>query len=338
MVSQKKKVTIKDVAKEAGVSYATVSRALSGSTEIGEETRHRILKICDDMGYSPNSLARSMVSKKTNTIGVIVPSIENDYMSGIVSSLELNLKKQGYNIMVCNSMYDLDVEREAFRLLISKQVDGLVIIPTGTETYSSLKPLIESIPIVFIGENLKNIPENYVSINNYEGGKMGTEYLYSLGHRNILYMGCRKNSLTHERRIQGYLDACGELGIKVKHIDSTYGRSSVEAGYATAKHVFDKSLNFTAIFCAADSFAIGVMKAADEAGIRIPEDISIIGFDNLPFTGLPRIDLTTIDQSKNELAKSAVEILVGIIEKRNNGYVHRVLEPSLVERSSCNKI
>lgn len=337
MVTQSKKVTIKDVAREAGVSYATVSRALSGSVEISENTRHRIMEICDEMDYSPNSVARSMVIKKTNTIGVIVPSIENDFMSEVVSSIELRLRDNGYNIMACNSLYDLSIEKNALQLLISKQVDGLIIIPSGSKTYESIRNLIGSLPTVFIGENLQHYPESYVTINNYEGGIIGTEYLYSLGHRKILYLGSRKNSQTHQRRLKGYTDACKKLGIKAMHIDSTYTRSSIEAGYSMAKRIFEKEYDFSAVFCAADSVAIGVMKAADEAGIKIPEDISLMGFDNLSFTALPRIDLTTIDQSQKALADAAVELIVDKMKNGDTGYVHKVLKPALITRSSCKK-
>lgn len=335
MNNSSKKVTIKDVAQAAGVSYATVSRAFSGSSEIGEDTKKRILEISKEMGYSPNNVARSMVVKHTNTIGIIVPSIENAYMSEIISNAELKLKESGYNIMACNSLYDLNIEKDALQLLMGKQVDGLLIIPSGTETYSSLKPLLGDLPVVFIGENIQHHPDSYVSINNYEGTKMGTEYLFSLGHRHIVYLGSRKNSVTHQQRLMGYLDACNQLGIEPVHVDSNFKRSSQQAGYLLAQHLFEKPRDYSAIFCASDSLAIGVMQAADEQGIHIPEDISLMGFDNLPFTALPRIDLTTIDQSQGDVADAAVNVLVDIINNGNSGYVHKILQPTLIERSSC---
>lgn len=333
-----KKATIKDVAKAAGVSYATVSRAFSGSPEIGEETRKKVLEISKAMGYLPNTIARSMVVKQTNTIGIIVPSIENDYMSEIISNAELRLKEFGYNIIVCNSLYDPEIEKEAIMLLKGRQVDGFLIIPCTSDNYDSLSPILENLPTVFIGENIKSHPASFISTNNYEGTRMGTDYLYSLGHRRIIYLGARNNSTTHRKRLDGYLSACKDLGIEPCHIDSSFKRSSQQVGYLLAKHLFEKQLTCTAIFCAADSLAIGVMQAADEEGIKIPEDLSLIGFDNLPFTSLPRIDLTTIDQSQGEIADVAVDMLLDQIKNGNTGYIQRILKPTLVERSSCKMI
>ena len=332
------KVTIKDVAKAAGVSYATVSRAFSDSSEIGENTKKRILKISETMGYMPNSVARSMVKRRTETFGLVVPSIQNPYMSEFTSCLELRARKLGYSVMVCNSYYDLNSEQSVLRLLLGKQVDGLFLMPIGTESYDAILPLSQYVPSVFIGENLKNLSESYVSVDNYVGAKIGTEYLYSLGHRNILYLGARKNSVTHEKRLQGYIDACRELGIPADYLNSNFQRSSQQNGYMLAKHLFEKKLKHTAIFCSADSLAIGVMQAADEIGIRIPEDLSLMGFDNISFTSLPRISLTTIDQSIGDMAEAALEVMMEKLNGKSSGSLCRTLKPTIVERTSCKMV
>ena len=206
-------VTLKDVAKVAGVSYATVSRALSGSPEIGESTRKRVIKICEEMGYTPNSVARSMVMKRTNIIGLVVTSIDNPFMSEMIAHLEIYARRCGYNLMVCNSSYDPALEKEVLSLLIGRKVDGVIMIPVGSESYDTLKTLTAQVPTVFIGENLMDLPENYVSVDNTTGMQQATEYLYSLGHRRILYLGARDSSMTHKLRLDGYLNACRKLGI-----------------------------------------------------------------------------------------------------------------------------
>ena len=162
-------VTLKDVAKVAGVSYATVSRALSGSPEISEETRRRILKLCKEMGYTPNSVARSMVKRCTNVLGLIVPSLNNPFMSELTAHLEIYARTRGYNLMVCNSSYDYDLEKEVFSLLVGRQVDGIIMIPVGHESYEPLNALTSQVPTVFISENMKDYPENYVSVDNHRG-------------------------------------------------------------------------------------------------------------------------------------------------------------------------
>ena len=140
------KVTIKDVAKVANVSFTTVSRALSGSSEIGEETRRRILKLCEEMGYTPNAVARSMVMKRTNIIGLIVASIDNPFMSELTTHIEIYARRCGYNLMVCNSSYDTELEKEVFSLLLGRQVDGIILLPVGNESYDSLKSLTAQVP------------------------------------------------------------------------------------------------------------------------------------------------------------------------------------------------
>ena len=333
-----KSVTIKDIAKVAGVSYATVSRALSGSPEIGEETRARVLKLCREMGYTTNYVARSMVMKRTKLIGLIVANIDNPFMSELAYHIELRAREKGYNLMLCNSSHELELERQVFSLLVGRQVDGIVLVPSSSDSYKNLKPYLARVPTVFMSENLRDLPESYVAVDNYRGTHIGVEYLRALGHRQILYLGRRKGSMTHQLRAEGYLNACHTLGIEPAFCNSNFSFSSIQAGYQLARHVFQKPLRQTAIFAAADSLALGVMEAAEEAGIRIPEDLSLLGFDNIMYTALPKINLTTIEQPKKTMASMAVDVLLEKISDPNAGYSHRILTPSLVERGTCMRI
>ena len=331
-------VTLKDVAKVAGVSYATVSRALSGSPEIGENTRKRVIRICEEMGYTPNSVARSMVMKRTNIIGLIVTSIDNPFMSEMIAHLEIYARQCGYNLMVCNSSYDPALEKEVFSLLIGRKVDGIIMIPVGSESYDALKTLTAQIPTVFIGENMMDLPENYVSVDNTTGMQQATEYLYSLGHRKILYLGARDNSMTHKLRVDGYLNACKKLGIEANVVRNSNPRSSIQVGYELAKAHFEQPFSETAILCAADTLAIGAIQAAYEKGIRIPQDLSLMGFDNITFSALPPISLTTVNQPKLELAVSALDMLLNRIKRPDMPHTKTILFPSLVLRNSCRAI
>ena len=331
-------VTLKDVAKVAGVSYATVSRALSGSPEIGESTRKRVIKICEEMGYTPDAVARSMVMKRTNIIGLIVTSIDNPFMSEMTAHLEIYARQCGYNLMVCNSSYDLGLEKEVFSLLMGRKVDGIIMIPVGSESYEPLRAMTAQIPTVFIGENLMELPENYVSVDNASGMQQATEYLYSLGHKRILYLGARDNSMTHTLRAEGYYNACRKLGITPNVMRNTSSRSSVQVGYELAKTHFERPFEETAILCAADTLAIGVLQAAYEKGIRIPQDLSLMGFDNITFSALPPISLTTVNQPKLELAVSALDMLLNRIKRPDAPHTKTILTPSLVIRNSCRAI
>ena len=207
-----KSVTLKDVAKAAGVSYATVSRALSGSSQIGSDTRERIIKLCDEMGYTTNYVARSMVMKKTDLIGLVVPAIENEFMSHLAYYVEMSARSRGYNIMLCNSGPDLKQEKTVVKLLLGRKVDGILIVPQSPKTYENIQAYTDQVPTVFLSENLRDQPQSYVSVDNTQGTFLGTEYLYSLGHREILYFG-RRNSTTHQLRAEGYIRACQQLGL-----------------------------------------------------------------------------------------------------------------------------
>ena len=173
-----KNVTLKDVAKAAGVSYATVSRALSGSNQIGKSTRERIVRLCDEMGYTGNYVARSMVMKKTYLLGLVVPAIENEFMSQLAYYVEMSARARGYNIMLCNSEPDLKQEEMVVKLLLGRRVDGILIVPQSPATYEKIAPLLEQIPAVFLSENLRDQPQSYVSVDNSRGAYLGVEYLH----------------------------------------------------------------------------------------------------------------------------------------------------------------
>lgn len=329
------KVTLKDVAKVANVSFTTVSRALSGNPEISNDTRDRILKICEEMGYTTNYIARSMIKKKTELIGLIVPSIDNPFMSELAYYIEVTARRSGYNLILCNSHPDLTQEQKVMQLMVGHQVDGVLIIPQKPESYENLKRYTALIPSVFLSENLKDQNGSYISVDNQRGTQLGTEYLYKLGHRNILYYGCRTGSTTHQLRADGYREACQMLGIAPKIVYFDSASSSIELGYEMAHKALEQKREITAVFASTDSNAIGLMQAAREMNIRIPEDLSLLGFDNIRLASLPQIDLTTVAQPKEEMAVRAVKMLIRKIEKQSSAPAFEIIEPALVERSSC---
>lgn len=333
-----KNVTIKDVAKAAGVSYSTVSRALSGSPEISEDTRARILQICKEMNYTANTVARAMVMKSTKLLGLILTDVNNPFMSELSYHIDRQSRARGYNIILCNSNRDMEQERELFELMLGRQVDGVILLPSGPESYESLCPYLSRIPTVFVGENLREAPESYVSVDNFHGARLGVEYLYELGHRDILYFGRRRGSTTHQLRAEGYAAACADLGLTPQYCNNTFSSTTIKYGYQLARQLFAQQRRFTAIFAATDTNALGILQAAEENGIRIPRDVSLLGFDNIRDSGLPRIDLTTVEQPKKMLASVAVDSLLDKIQNELSGYSHRILTPTLIERSSCRRI
>lgn len=333
-----KYVTLKDIAKIANVSSATVSRALSGSKEIGEDTRERILKISRDMGYTTDYVARSMVMRSTRTLGLIVTNLNNPFMSELAFYAEKSARAAGFEMILCNSSHDLEQEKHVFQLLIARRVDGIIVVPTEQESYAVLSPYISQVPTVFISESIREMPVNFVSVDNYAGSVLGTEYLISLGHRDIIYFGRRIVSVTHHLRAEGYIATCMKNNIQPRFVDNPHPSTSIRNGYEIAVKLFEKKpLDFSAIFASSDTNALGIIKAADEAGIQIPQDISLLGFDNISFADLPKIELTTVEQPKEDMAKQAVNTLVRRIQGNEAGPAGQNLPPRLIIRKSCVK-
>ncbi len=259
-------------------------------------------------------------------------------MAELAYHIDRQASKRNYNIILCNSAGDLEQELEIFKLMLGRQVDGIILCPCSSDSYKKLQPFLNSIPTVFLGDNLRDAAESYVSVDNFKGTYSGVEYLYELGHRDIIYFGRRRGSNTHQQRGEGYLAACNALGLTPQFFDNTFSSTSIKNGYEMAMQLFSQKKKYTAIFASTDTNALGIMQAAEELNIRIPEDVSLLGFDNIRDSGLPRIGLTTVGQPIKLLASITVESLLDQIENELAGYSHRIVSPQFVERSSCRRI
>lgn len=330
-----KPITIKDIARQAGVSYSTVSRALAGSPLIKESTRSLILETAKKLGYTANYAARSIVMRESKIIGVILPNIDNPFMSEFAYYLECDARAKGYSLMLCNSSYNLETEQKAFEVLLGRQADGIVLYPVNKHSYAGLKKHLHKVPTVFINEDLQNTPESYVAVDNYQGTQMGAQYLLGLGHRRIVFFGQNDVSSTLILRAQGYKNACLQAGATPIFWHNNGKIPTIQAGYEMAKTLFANQRGFTALQCADDTLALGALQAADELGIKVPEDLSILGFDDIRYAALPRINLTTIEQPKHAMASVAVRMLLEKMNADFEDYTHRILAPKLVERHSC---
>ena len=336
-----KSITIKDIAKIAGVSYATVSRALSNSPGISEDTRERVLEICREQGYRPNILARSLISNKTNVLGLIVPDISNPFYAEGAFHIEIYARSLGYNVMLCNSLSKPEQTAALFEFLVGHQVDGMILVSPHDDERAQVARQLHLVPTVIIGDS--EIADSTVvceassiRLDNFAGGQLGTEYLLGLGHREIFYLGYRPGSMTHTRRVSGYKAAMKAVGLKRHVMDNHSDVSSSEAGYRLGLELFRSGQPCTAVFAATDAVALGILNAADECGVSIPDDVSLLGFDNISYAGLSRINLTTIDQRKPRLAAGAIDLLTDAIAHPDREEdVRRIIRPALVERSTC---
>lgn len=336
-----KRVTIKDIAKIAGVSYATVSRALSDSPEISVQTRERIKEICIRENYRVNTLARSLINNRTNVLGLILPDISNTFYAEVAYSIETYAREQGYNVMLCNSKNDPIQAVERFNFLTDQQADGIILCTSSNPVRDQLSPFFTTVPTVLMGDSnadYQALQCNAVSLDNFAGGQMGMEYLIAQGHKKICYLGAHDRSTTHIPRLAGAVYAAEQANISLRVVENPTTFSSIETGHQLANEIFSESFDCTAIFAATDLLALGVLEAAEEAKIRIPQDLSLLGFDNCMFSQLPKIKLSTIDQHKPELGKTAVDLLLQLIDDRRANrpnYMQRILTPTLIARETC---
>lgn len=334
------RITIKDIARIAGVSVTTVSRALNHSADISEDTKERILRICQEEGYRTNLLARSLISSKTNTLGLILPNIANPFHAQLALSIETCARENGYQVMLCSGRPGDGKIESMFEYLIAQRVDGVLLSSFGDQARDLLLRYQDTVPSVLLGAcapDASGARINSVSTDNFAGGRMAAEYLYRLGHRDVVYLGLRPGSTTHAVRHLGFVTAARELGMQVTTVENTISSSTtIESGYAIAQEFFSRPFSQTAMFTASDAMALGAMQVADQLGISIPEQLSIMGFDNIEYAALPGIRLTTLAQNTSRMARAAVRLLLELGESDFRGeFTHKIIQPTLVERATC---
>lgn len=328
-------VTIRDVAKTAGVSVATVSRVLSGAGPTSPEARQKVIDAVNALKYIPNFSARTMASHKSNMIGLVVDTPFSPYMSEIISYIEKALYAWNFDLILCGAYYDVSREERLISSLISRRVDGL-IIATGRPSYSeNIRELLRRVPAVLVGKANTFDGHPGITTDYFQGGVIGTRYLLELGHRKIVFLGRREVSTSQKLRADGYAYVCEQWGVEPLFWDNPENENSVQMGYSMAMACRNAYPELTAVFAASDSLAIGTIKAADELGVRIPKQLSVLGYDNTFLASTPRINLTTIDQPKQLMAESAVRMLIDHINNPEMKFDNTLLMPALVKRDTC---
>jgi len=310
------RTTIKDVAREVGVSINTVSRALNGKPDVSPETRRLVLKAAQRLNYMPNKLARGLRSNKTGIIGVIVADIANPFFSAVVKGMGKAAKELGYSIILQDTSENYKNEEEAIQIMISEQVDGLLITPVQTEK-RSIHMLQESgIPFVLVARYFDDADTDYVVADDVQGGYLATAHLIEKGHEKIAFINGPAYNSSAIERFQGYKKALEEHDIGLNESLIRNGALTMEDGYTYGKALLmDHDPQPTALFTFSDFVALGAMKAVREAGLRIPEDIAIVGYDDIDFAFCLESPLTTIRFPKREIGEEAISVL----EKKIDG-------------------
>lgn len=335
----KKNVTLKDIAKKANVSHATVSRALNDHREININTREKIKNIAKEMGYFPNVLARGLVNNTSKSIGVIIPDITNPFFSQIIKGVEDFSNYKGYSVILSNTSWDEEREIKNILEMAQRRIDGLIITPVSGDTYYRIKELNINTPVVYIAGRLDESDMNYVVIDDEMAGFTATEYLINLGHENIFFIGGSDKTVGIVHRLQGFKKALAKHNIECPSSSVINCSIRRDSGYAVMSDLIQQNRIPTAVVAGNDFIALGVMEAIEANGLSVPEDVSIIGFDNIDFAAFSKISLTTIDVPKYEMGKAAAEIIINNSKENNLKVPNQVVvESSLKIRSSCRKI
>lgn len=332
-------VTLKDIANRAGVNKSTVSRALSGKGVISEDKKEEILKIADELGYIPNETAKVLAGEKAKTIGIILPEIDCNYYASVASTIENRLKENGYSLIIGQTGFEFNNELHYLELFARKNLDGIIFDlynnDSFTKVFNRIKKSLKT-PIVFI-ECFNAMAEyDVINIDNHHGVDLAVEHLVSLGHQKI---GFISEYLSSPVRLPAFTASLEKHGIAVNHDMIKIGKERLEeGGYLRMKELLREAPSVTAVFASYDTMAQGAMKAIKEHGLRIPEDISIIGFDNIRESAYFSVPLTTIAPPVMEMGKIAVNILIDKINNGTSGLIQHVsLKPRLVTRDSTAK-
>jgi LacI family transcriptional regulator len=329
--------TVKDVAKLAGVSIATVSHVINKTRFVSEETTTRVNEAIDELGYYPNMLVSGLRNKKTYTIGLVMPSISNETFGLLAETIQKLLFSSGYNLIICNTSYDLDIEEEAFNTLIRKKADAIIAIPSNREG-KKLKEIKEmGIPIVLVDRVISDFPVDTVRVDNVKGTYEAIKYLIGLGHQAIGYID-RKVDQSHslEQKL-GYKKALEEHGIPIDSSNIVRADYDYASGMTAVKKLIQKNPQLTAVFAYYDITALGALRGILEMGYRVPEDFSVIGYDGMPITKVSWPRLTTVSFPAYRIAKTTCDLLIKRLKRddgRNEKEEDIVIVPKLIVQDS----
>lgn len=328
-------VTLKDIAKEAGVSINTVSCALRNSARVSEKSKRKIKHIADRLGYTPNAAARALRLKTTKVVGVIVTDISNPVFGKMVKGIEAAIKEKAYSILIGNTDEKYEREQEAISNMISKGVDGVIITPTQHDSASLEMLRKTNIPFILMGRKFKDYAANYVVCDDFRGGFIAGEHLVGRGHSKIIFINGPRHISSSREREEGFVKALSAH--QLTPIAIYYIIPEINEGYLTMKRLLDAPYDFTGVFCFDDYTAFGVIKAIKEKGKRVPEDIAVLGYDNTEFAEVLDNGLSSVDFNQYRTGELAAEHIMDIIEEnvsKDNIVKQVILEPSLVVRGS----
>lgn len=331
--------TIRDVAKQAGVAPITVSRVINNSGYVNEQTRARVEAAIADLGYVPNVLARSLRSRRTNTLGLILTDISNPFWTTVARGVEDAASDAGFNVILCNTDESEAEQDKYLHVLIQKQVDGVLLVPAR----SAVEPIkfiqSQNTSVVVLDRRIPNSQADAVRCDSEGGAYQLTRLLLSLGHRRIAMLSGPRGVSTAEDRVTGFQRALAEAGVDVDAAPVYYGKFSLESGYDMTLQALARTPRPSALFAGNNFIAIGALRALRDAALRVPEDLALVGFDDLPADLVVDPFLTVAAQPAYEMGRQATELLLArLSEEAPAAYQEIVLPTEIVVRKSSGPV
>lgn len=326
-------VTIYDIARAAGVAKSTVANALSGKGTVSEATRERILRYAQEMGYRPNVLARSLYNHKTLTIALVLPSITNPFYPEIIEAIEQTASERDYQTLFSNTNLNFELGRQQMERMMSRWVDGYIIMGCSMDIADVVQYFQQGLPIVLCDWQENEVPEGIpqVSVDFYRAGQLAAQHLLDLGHRKMAVIFDEPQQTL---RVEGFASVLRTAGLTLLPSMKEVGASTLESGYAAAKKLLQQPERPTAIFATTDWMAFGAIDAVLDAGLRVPEDVSIIGLDDIMLSAHLRPPLTTVAVPKIQLAREATGLLFKQIDGEKDSAATALVDPYLIVRQS----
>jgi LacI family transcriptional regulator len=333
-------VTMQDIARSLNVSVVTVSKVLRNTGNISAATRKRVLQRAKQLHYQPNWAARSLVTRRTYTIGLLLPDFTHPFFAQVAKAVAEASRPRGYHVLISYFEEDPELERKETNLLLARQVDGLIIAsaqrPGATDLFRTIRK--HNVPFVLIDRPIQGVQASFVGVNNEAIGRMATTHLIETGCRRIAHLRGPREAGIAERRMQGYCRALEEHNLLVSTQYIVEAGYQDETGYEAMRRLLDVSPSADAVFCYNDPVAIGAMKAVAEAGLNVPNDICIVGAGNVHYSDVLAVPLTTIDQGASDIGRRAAELLLAEAEsKRRIRPTKVVITPRLVVRKSTQR-
>ena len=333
--------TIKDIARVAGVSVTTVSRALNGYSDVNEKTRQKIAAVARELNYSPNTLARGLVMQKSKTIGLLVSgisreSVKDNFTFEVLCGVNERASTLGYDLILFNTNTMMQREKTYTQLCRERRVDGAIIQGIKKED-PYLKEVVESdIPCVLVDIPVHSNSVGYVTTDNALGAKKAVEHLASLGHKHIGMINGHEDAFVSQERLNGYREALKECGLSFRSEWVVSGNFEEKKAEKAVRELINRHKEVTAIFCASDLMALGALKACKELGLHVPKEMSIVGYDNIVLASYSSPNLTTVGQEVYQIGYEAADLLIEMLEGKETN-MKRYLDTKLIIRESTAK-